>query len=757
VSIPERSNATKVVVATTVMLSFISFWRAAAIVLSDLASSAYYAGGIAETAVGKSAPWFILAIMLFSYAVRAIYIESCSMFVRGGVYKVVHEAMGGTLAKFSVSALMFDYVLTGPISAVTAGQYLAGLINEAAEYLHYKVHLPPAAFSAAFAVVVTVYFWRKNIIGIHESSQKALRIMQITTVMVVMLIIWCLVTIFQRGYAPVPFPSASNLHFSPISLGWLEGTIAPSITFIAVLIGLGHSLLAMSGEESLAQVNREIAYPKLKNLERAGFVIFVYSLLFTSLVSFFAVMIIPDAARGKYLDNLIGGLSMYLVGPLSIRFLFHGFVVVVGTLILSGAVNTAILGSNGVLNRVAEDGVLTGWFRHPHAKFGTTHRLINMIVILQLVTIVISRGNVYLLGEAYAFGVVWSFAMKGLSVLVLRYKQPGGREWKVPFNFHIGGREIPVGLGLITLVLFALASINVVTKKVATISGVSFTIAFFTIFELSERYNRKRVSAHETGQEKFRIDSRMDLSNESLHVRPGNVLVAVRNPHRLLHLKKVLEKTDTQKIDIVVLSVRGVTQSGSGEHPLDPDQLFAADETDVFTKVVFLAEKAGKHVELLVVPGTDPYDAMIQTAQRLQSSRIVTGLSMKMDPAEQGKLVGQAWERLPAPRPSLSLEIVTDDGQSVFFNLGPHPPRLWPEDVELVHRLWLELSEKDPNAKLHHRDIIGVALRRMEEQLRSGKTDDVITDVMREVGHRQPPALITTSPDGNLEPPDLGS
>jgi hypothetical protein len=85
------------------------------------------------------------------------------------------------------------------------------------------------------------------------------------------------------------------------------------------------------------------------------------------LVSFFAVMIIPDATRGRYLDNLIGGLSMYLVGPISIRFLFHGFVVLVGTLILSGAVNTAILGSNGVLNRVAEDGVLTGWFRHPHA------------------------------------------------------------------------------------------------------------------------------------------------------------------------------------------------------------------------------------------------------------------------------------------------------------------------------------------------------------------------------------------------------
>src|SRR5215470_11568481 len=131
------------------MLSFISFWRAAAIVLSDLASSAYYAGGIAETAVGKSAPWFILSIMLFSYAVRALYIESCSMFVRGGVYKVVHEAMGGTLAKFSVSALMFDYVLTGPISAVTAGQYLAGLVNEAAVYFNRaELQVSPNYFAA---------------------------------------------------------------------------------------------------------------------------------------------------------------------------------------------------------------------------------------------------------------------------------------------------------------------------------------------------------------------------------------------------------------------------------------------------------------------------------------------------------------------------------------------------------------------------------------------------------------------------------
>src|SRR5499425_3955293 len=128
----ERSAAAKVVVATTVALSFISFWRAAAIVLSDLASSSFYAGGIAEVAIGRSAPWFILGVMFFSFAVRSIYMESSSMFVRGGVYVVVRDAMGPFVARVSVSALLFDYVLTGPISSVSAGQYLGRLANETA-------------------------------------------------------------------------------------------------------------------------------------------------------------------------------------------------------------------------------------------------------------------------------------------------------------------------------------------------------------------------------------------------------------------------------------------------------------------------------------------------------------------------------------------------------------------------------------------------------------------------------------------------
>src|SRR3981189_60779 len=505
------SNRVRIVVATSVMLTFISYWRAAAIVLNDLASSAFYACGIAEQAVGKSAPWFIVAVMLFSFAVRAVYVESCSMFVRGGVYKVVKEALGGTLAKLSVSALMLDYTLAGPISGVWAGQYIVGLVNQTFvradvhgwipravhNIFHGTPHLNVNLTSVVFALAVTIYYWWENTMGIQESSEKALRVMQITTVMVIILLGWSALTLYKSGYNPVPLPLPENLHFTKESLGFLrysfpEQSLTHMFGLLGILIAFGHSVLAMSGEESLAQVNRELAHPKLKNLKKAAIVIAIYSFVFTGLASLLSVMLIPDAVRVPvYKDNLIAGLAMHLYGPEFLRLLFRGFVVVVGFLILSGAVNTAIIGSNGVLNRVSEDGVLADWFRFPHRKYATSSRTINMVVLLQILTIRASRGDVYVLGEAYAFGVIWSFTFNSLSMLVLRFKYKGERGWKVPPNITIRGQEIPIGLASVFLVLLATAIINLFTKSVATVAGVSFAIALFVLFSVSERVNHR--------------------------------------------------------------------------------------------------------------------------------------------------------------------------------------------------------------------------------------------------------------------------
>ncbi len=721
----------KVVVATTVALSFISFWRGASIVLSDLASTMFYVGGITERAVGPSAPWFVLAVMFFGFAVRSIYMESCGMFVRGGVYVVVRDSIGPRTAKLSVSALVVDYILTGPISSVSAGHYLGYLFNELSEMTHSSLHLNENWFAAMFGVSVTIYFWWQNIKGIHESSSKALRIMQVTTVMVVALLIWCPITLLLQDNVQLPpAPTLQNLKFDSHSLGWLQGTFWPSIWAAAMVIAFGHSLLAMSGFETLAQIYREIASPKMRNLKITANIVCVYALLSTGLISLFAVMIIPDAVRPQYYDNLIAGLAMSLAGPEALKLAFHVFVVIVGGMILSGAVNTSIIGANGVLNRVAEDGVLTEWFRKPHKKFGTTFRIINMITLLQLGTIILSRGDVYLLGEAYAFGVVWSFAMKGLGVLALRFQRTD-QEYKTPLNFRIGKTEIPVGLAATVFALFMVAIANLLTKKVATIYGISFTVFLYGVFYVSEQLNKRRQTGQK-GLEEFNLDHQEQVGSTSLHARPGAVLVAIRDFHNMEHLKRVLEKTNLRRHDIVVMTVRPVL-TGDAEYELKDQQIFSDYERELFTRVVTLAEKEGKPVELLVVPATDPFVALVHTAQSLQASRLVTGISKTMASEELARRIGLAWERLPEPKTPFSLEIISADRPPTYVNLGPHPPRLWPEDVERLHDIWLRLTEGEKvGSTLHHRDVVGVALRRLEQELDTERREQIIEDIQSE-------------------------
>ncbi|MGA8229976.1 MAG: APC family permease [Candidatus Acidiferrales bacterium] len=727
---PRRSvvrPAAQVIVATTAMLAFVSFWRAAAIVLNDLASSAYYAGGEAENFIGKTAPWFILAIMLFSYAVRAIYVESCSMFVRGGVYRVVKEALGGTLAKFSVSALMFDYVLTGPISGVAAGQYLAGVTNELLQYAHSTWFFPVNHTAAGFAVLVTAYFWWQNIKGIPESSDKALKIMQLTTVMVVILIVWCAYTVWTRGLHMPPAPIARNMHLGKDAMGWLYGTHFPVHLFavLAVFVGLGHSVLAMSGEESLAQVYREIEHPKLPNLKKTGLVIFVYSLVFTSLVSFFAVMIIPDNMRPQYLENLIGGLAMNLAGPPMLRLTFHVFVVIVGTLILSGAVNTAIVGSNGVINRVSEDGVLPDWFRHPHRKYGTSNRIITIIALLQIIPIVASGGDVTYLGNLYAFGVIWSFTLKGVAVLVLRYTHKQDRQYRVPLNFTVRGVEIPLGLGLITLTLLSIAIVNLFTKPKATIAGSIFSVVLFAIFEISEKMiQRKAGGAAHVELDQFNLETEAELTPASVGARPGNILVPVSTYYALYHLDAILKQVRREQ-DIVVIHIRMLRRAASGEYDLTPDQLFGTIEQLLLTKVLSEAEKQGKPVRLVVASANDLWEGILRAAASLQSSAIAVGNSAKVPIVDQAREIGIAWENMQEPRPRLTLEIFNPSGAEQIFYLGPHMPRLTPKEIDLLHKVWLDLSDRLGTEELHHHDIIHFALDELEREMDEHENDVV--------------------------------
>ncbi len=672
-------SSVKVVVVTSVMLSFISFWRAAAIVLSDLASTAYYIGGITERAIGEAAPYFIFGVMIFAYAVRMVYMESCSIFTRGGVYRVVRNTLGENLAKIAVSALMFDYALTGPISSVSAGQYIVGLVNS---FLPDGGKLPVNLTAQLIAILIVVYFWRLNTRGITESSGQALRIMQITGVMVLIMLVWCGLTIYLRG-AELP---SFTISFSEESLGFLGHTklgetllSGKLLGAIGLVIALGHSMLAMSGEESLAQVYREIEAPKLKNLKRAAITILIFSVTFTGIFSFLAVMIIPDEVRvAQYADNLLAGLAMNVVGPEPVRLALQAFVVVVGFLILSGAVNTSFIGANGVLNRVAEDGILADWFRKPHDRFGTTYRMINLITFFQLTTILISRGDVYLLGEAYAFGVIWSFVFNAFAMLVLRFKDRSPRRFRVPMNLALGGVEFPVGILIVFLVLLTVATANLFTKSVATMSGVAFTIFFLILFSASEKINQREKEKRKKAQrdalsleelqslEKFNQENEIKITPQSIgSEKPNRVLVAIKKATNMEHFAKCLDVVDAETTDVIVMTVRVIEK---GDQPFSPEM--TREERQLFTEVVNLAEEVGKPVIPLIVPSFNPFFSIVNTAKELGVREVYLGESQRFSMETEMEELAMIWgyER-PNEQQKIMFRIFDSESQKVEAEL----------------------------------------------------------------------------------------
>ncbi|HET7103698.1 MAG TPA: APC family permease, partial [Terracidiphilus sp.] len=495
---------------------------------------------------------------------------------------------------------------------------------------------------------------------------------------------------------------------------------------------------------------------KLKNLKRAAIVIAIFSLVFTGGGTLLASMLIPTFQRTHiYQDNLIAGLAMYMVGPMFWRIAFRIFVVVVGFLILSGAINTSIIGSTGVLMRVAEDGVLTDWFRKPHAKYGTSYRIVNLVFALQLFTIIASGGNIITLGEAYAFGVIWSFTFNSLAMLVLRWKYHGERGWKVPPNITIRSTEIPLGLISVFLVLFSTAVVNLFTKSVATISGVAFTVVFFIIFAVSERQNlRKHARTARQMKDHFQLEHQDTISTESVAIRPGSVMVTMKDPDNPIALKWVLGRTRTEDRDVVVISVR-MMGVGGPEFLSAEDHSFSEHEQSLFTKAVAVAESFGKKVSLLVLPAGDIFAALAQGANSLEVESVVSSLSSSMSAEDQAFHLGQAWEALPQPKRQFNFYIVNPNGDVKVFYIGPHAPALGPDDVQLVHRLWLNMRRDPSMQDLHHSDIITYAITRLAGQYAREKAD-ILRD-LRNFRAAAPPSLQFGSQRTSGPPPAIPS
>ncbi|HXN86676.1 MAG TPA: amino acid permease, partial [Candidatus Binataceae bacterium] len=342
------------------------------------------------------------------------------------------------------------------------------------------------------------------------------------------------------------------------------------------------------------------------------------------------------------------------------RIALRAFVVLVGFLILAGAVNTSIVGSVGVLTRVAEDGVLLDWFRHPHKKFGTNYRIVNLVAGLQIATIILSKGDMFVLGEAYAFGVIWSFVFKTLSVIVLRYKARYHRLWRMPPNlsfFRPGGTDFPIGLIFTFIVLLATASVNLFTKEVATISGIIFTLGFFVIFSISQHVQGDVEHAYGEEPEKFNLELVDESELVPAKLGLGNAerkIVAIRDPHNLTHLHRYLAEPD--KAALIALTVRlekGLASSDGG-------QVFNDAEEKLFSRVVKVCEDHGRKVTPLVIVSNDQVHAIVRAAYQLHAAEVVMGVSSRFRPDVQLENFAMHWGTLAGEDQHVKVRVLSE-------------------------------------------------------------------------------------------------
>jgi magnesium transporter len=674
--------------------------RGTALALVELGAVGLFAAGVVERVAGSMAPWYLLVAVVVGFAVRAIDLEGCALFLSGGSYGAARQAFGTRASVLAAAMLLTGYAVFGALAASAAGRaLLAG---------------DDMAPAIGVAVIGAVWWWlRQGRTFSNTFLERAT--LAVAGAIAVALACGAIALVFS---GPAGVVSAAS---------WFR---QPRPSLLAILTAASAALFVVGSPEAFTHAASDFPPPRIRRLRQGIRVVNVATLVLVAGVAFLFVLLIPPAARAEWTDAPMAGLVLFTGAPQPIAVVVAVAVSLASALFLAVAVHRSAVNAQRLLLRLAEDGILIPSMRALHPRFGTPSRLIDLVAVAQIAAVLAGAGQLSWLARATGMLIACTAILKIIALIRMRTRRQDPRAFRVPGNVRIAGREWPIGLGVIAAGLAVPALFLIATADAAAVIAMGCLAAVTLLLTASEQVTRTSEATAPAGE--IDLLPAPSIGIDHVEVAPGGVLVPLRRPGALAPLAAALQ--DAGPRDVVAMTVRltGVDVSDDRSRSAEPTD----DERRLFTAAALMAERLGHAIRLVIVPASNVSEAVAQTAARLRVSDIHVGESETLAADDQARLLGEAWERTPHPMDlDVRLVIHHSSGRTAVYHIGAHAPSLSSDDLNLIHAIWLD-AVKSVGPHVHHRDVVRAALTHMQEQLSNdGPPRESALDMIRRTAH----------------------
>jgi magnesium transporter len=697
----QPNRRVRVVLSSMGLMPFVSVWKAAALALAELGAASFFIVGVLQGTVGVFAPWFVLAACVFGLLVRAGDIESWALFISGGLVGRAEQAFGQRAARSASAIVVVERLFLAALASAVIGRYVSSVVATAIVGHRFTGHVTVEDVSTYLAILMVGLLWIRARTGLDVTDDAVSSGVWLGIGVVTVAALWGVATVAHGSGVAVPLP-------------WRLPAPSLRLAVVTYLLGLAVALPAMGSGGALARVAHQLARPRIQSLRRTSSLVVTFSFVGIALPAFLFVALVPGGDQSLWEDTPLAGLAQHLAGPAWITGAMTFALVCAAFLMLAPAANAALLDAEQQLRKLAEQHMLPEGLMRPHRRFGTMAGAIDITAAVVVLVLFASAGQVTWLARAYAFTIAIRLCVKVASLLKLRRTRPAP-----PYKAPIGALWIAGAVGA------GSALVLMVSRDVPSLASAALIGGLALAFNLMGRQAPAEAVAPEG--DSFELLTSSDVSLGQVQVRPGNVLVMVRNRRALAHVVAAFSAAGDRDVVVMTARLLGVDVEDEPGGKTEP----TGSERELLSDVVALAERHNRQVRLLIVPAHNVFDAAVATILRLQSSEVFVGESVTLSADEQAHLLGDVWEHAEKPDTlNVRLVIHHNSGRTDVYHLGAHPPSLTPGDLELIHRVWLD-AVKAVGPHVHHHDVVRAALTQMEQQL-NGPTRDDALDVIRQ-------------------------